>query len=264
MAITTTVKQFLRSVGETLQDISPQYSRWPEIELVVYANYAQRAIAKYLPQAGSRVDAIKLLPGTKQDLTRVLAANILPGDGSTPADVHGIALLDLVRNMGANGATPGRVVRLIDRYTKDTNDPLWHTKTGAEIREYVHDKQTPRIFYAVPGVPSAGPDVWIEVSWMAEPRAIAAGGEPGSEVYAYAGPSTALMGIHDQFIEDAHNYVVAMASLKRSKNTENMQRASVHTTLFTSSINTQATVLTGVNPNMKALPFADQIASPAA
>lgn len=262
MAITTTVKQFLRSVGETLQDISPAYSRWPEAELVVYTNYAQRAIAKYLPQAGSRVDAIRLTPGTKQDLTRVLTANILPGDGSAAADVNGIALLDVVRNMGANGSTPGRVVRLIDRYTKDTNDPLWHTRTGTEVREYIHDKQNPRVLYVVPAVP-ATPAMWVEISWMAEPRAIPAGGAPGSEVYAFDGPSTALMGIHDQFIEDAHNYVVAMASLKRSKNTENVQRASAHTTLFTSSINTQAAVLAGVNPNLKALPFAEQIASPA-
>lgn len=263
MAITTTVKQFLRSVCETLQDISPQYTRWPEIELVVYANYAQRAIAKYLPEAGARVDAIRLAPGTKQDLTKVLAANIVPGDGTSPADVSGIALLDIVRNMGANGATPGRVVRIVDRYTKDTNDPLWHTKTGTEAREYLYDKVTPRIFYVTPGVP-ASPAVWVEVSWMAEPKVIPAGGEPGSHVYAYDGASTALMGIHDKFIEDAHNYVVAMASLKRSKNTENLQRASVHTTLFTSSINTQAAVISGVNPNLKALPFAEQIASPAA
>lgn len=263
MAITTTVKQFLRSVCETLQDISPQYTRWPEIELVVYANYAQRAIAKYLPQAGSRVDAIKLAPGTKQDLTRVLAANILPGDGSTPADVSGIALLDVIRNMGPNGQTPGRVIRLIDRYTKDTNDPLWHTKTGAEIREYIYDKQTPRVLYVVPGVPSSGA-VWVELSWMAEPKVIPPGGEPGSHVYAYDGASTVLMGIHDQFIEDAQNYVVAMALMKGSKNVQNLPKAQTHIALFTSSINTQATVLTGVNPNLKALPFADQIASPAA
>ena len=58
MGATTLVKTFLRSVCTTLQDISPQFSRWPEHELVIYANYGQMAIAKYLPQAGSRSDAI--------------------------------------------------------------------------------------------------------------------------------------------------------------------------------------------------------------
>lgn len=260
MAVTTKVKDFLWSVSTTLQDVSPQYSRWTERELVVYTNYAQRAIAKYLPQAGSRVDAIKLAAGTKQDLTKVLAANIIPGDGSTPADVYGIALLDVRRNMGANGSTPGRVVRVVDRYTKDTNDPDWHSKTGSVVREFVTEKETPRVFYTVPGVTG---NVWAEVSWMAEPTRVPEGGAPGSEIYAADGASTVLLGIHDQFVEDAHNYVVAMASLKRSKNTINQNLVAMHTQLFTSSLNTQATVLTGVNPNLKALPFADQIATPA-
>ncbi len=259
MAISTKVKDFLWGVSTTLQDISPPFTRWTEREMVIAANFAQRAIAKYLPQAGSRVDAIKLSAGTKQDLTKVLAANIKPGDGSIAADTNGIALLNVVRNMGADGATPGRVIRVVDRYTKDTNDPDWHTKTGGVVREYVTEKETPRIFYAVPGVTGS---VWVEVSWMAEPKAIAEGGAPGSERYVDAGAGAAdLMGINDQFIEDAHNYVVAFLSMKRSKNTQNADLAARHTTLFTSSINAQAAVLTGVNPDLQQLPFAQQLAA---
>lgn len=258
MAVNTLVKDFLWTVSTTLQDVSPQFSRWTERELVVYANFAQRAIAKYLPQAGSRVDAIKLATGTRQDLTKVLAANILPGDGSTPADVSGIALLDVRRNMGANGSSPGKVIRVVDRYTKDTNDPDWHTKTGAAVREFVVEKETPRTFYVSPGVTG---NVWVEVSWMAEPTVIPAGGAPGSELYLYEGASTQKLGIHDQFVDDAWNYVVGMALLKASKNTQNLPNAQTHVAAFTSSINAQATVLTGVNPNLKALPFAQQLAA---
>lgn len=266
--MTTLVRTFLGSVSTVLQDISPQWSRWPEAELVVYANYAQRAIAKYLPQAGSRADAIQLTPGTKQDLTKVLAAKIKPGDGSTAADTYGIALLDVIRNMGADGATPGRVVRICDRYAKDTNDPDWHTKVGTVVREFIYDKALPRVFYAVPGVHASTP-VWVEVQWMAEPTRIPDGGVPGSEKYnadgtgASATPN-ALMGIHDQFIEDAQNYVVAMALLKGSKAFQNVPKAQIHAGLFTASINAQAAVLTGVNPNLKTLPLSDQIPGGAA
>lgn len=257
MAMTTLVRKFLRTVATTLQDISPQFSRWTEVELVTYANFGQMAIAKYLPQAGSRVDAVRLLPGTRQDLTKVLAANILPGDGSAAADAYGISLLDIVRNMGTNGSTPGRVVRPVDRDTKDNNDPDWHTRADTSIREYIFDKNTPRSFYVSPGAHAATP-VWVELSWMAEPRRIPDGGEPGAEAYKYDGASAALLGINDQFVEDLHNYVVAIALLKGSKNTQNAGKAQMHASMFLSSINSQATVLTGVSPNLKTLPFATE------
>lgn len=257
MSRTTLVREFLRGVSNTLQDVAPQYERFGERELVTFANYAQRALAKFLPQAGTRVDTIKLVPGTRQDLTFIPAARILPGDGSAPADTYGIAFLDIVRNMGANGLVAGRVVRGVDRQAKDANDPSWHLRTSTELREYIFDRASPRTLLVSPGVPAAG--LWAEVSWMAEPTRIPAGGAPGSELYAMDGASTALMGIQDLFIEDAHNYVVGMALLKGSKNTANLPKSQHHVALFTSSVNAQAKVLSGVNPNLRTLPFADAI-----
>ncbi|HEY1129135.1 MAG TPA: DUF6682 family protein [Roseateles sp.] len=254
--MTTLVRTFLRSVSTTLQDIAPQFSRWTEIELVNYANYGQMAIAKYLPQAGSRVDAIRLKPGTRQDISKVLAAHIVPGDGTVAVDTIGIALLDVVRYMGTNGSTPGRVVRLVESETLDALDPDWHTKAEAVVREYVFDKQLPKVFYVSPGVHAVTP-VWVEISWLAAPRRIPAGGEPGAEAYRFGGGSNELLGIDDLFVEDLQNYVVAVALLKGSKNNVNLPKAQTHTGLFISSINAQASVLTGVNPNLKQLPFAD-------
>ena len=262
MGMTTLVRTALKSICTTLQDISPQYSRWPEQEIVVYANYGQIAIAKYLPQAGARSDSIKLRPGTKQDLTKVLAADIKPSDGSAAVDTYGIALLDVVRNMGAAGATPGRVIRVVDRETRDNNDPDWHSKTGAVIREYVAEKALPKVWYAVPGVPADVP-VWADINWLVEPKRIPAGGAPGAEIYLADGASAELLGINDQFVEDLHNYVVAICLLKGSKNTANVAKAQLHASLFTSSINAQASVLTGVNPNLKQLPFAAELGAAA-
>lgn len=261
MGMTTLVRTLLGSVTATLQD-NPQFSRWPERELVVYANYGQTAIAKYLPQAGARSDSIKLRPGTKQDLTKVAAADIKPSDGSGAVDTYGIALLDVVRNMGPNGQVPGRVVRVVDRETRDNNDPDWHSKTGPVVREYVAEKALPKVFYAVPGVPADVP-VWVDINWLAEPKRIPAGGASGAEIYLVDGASTELLGINDQFVEDLHNYIVAIALLKGSKNTQNVEKAKLHAAMFTSSINAQASMLTGVNPNLKQLPFAAELGAAA-
>lgn len=260
MSISTKVRVLFEGVSQAVQDISPQFSRWPESEMVRIANFGQMAIAKYLPQAGARLDAIKLKPGTRQDLTAVLAADIKPGDGSAAADTYGVALMEVMRNQGADGLTPGRVIRIVDRETKDANDPDWHTRTGAVIREYCYDKNQPRTFFVIPGVP-AGIAVWAYVSWLAEPKRIPDGGAPGAEVYAADDSSATLLGIHDQYVEDLHNYMVAFMLLKGSKNTQNMAKAQLHAGLFTSSINAQAAALTGVNPNLKQLPFMTEVSA---
>jgi hypothetical protein len=263
MPATTRVRDFLWSVCTTLQDISPQYQRWTERELVVYTNYGQLAIFKFLPQAGSATDAIRLRPGSLQDFSVVTAGDIRPGDGSSPTEKRGFALMGMTRNMGADGQTPGRVVRVGDRYTLDTNDPDWHTRSGTVVREFIFDPKFPRRAYVNPPVP-ASPAVWVEVEWMVEPSKIPDGGAPNAPVYAFDGSSTTLLGIADQNVEDLHNYVVAMALLKGSKNVQNVPKAQLHGQAFTTSINAQAEIVTGVNPNLKALPFIDQINAGAA
>ena len=256
----TLVRNFIYSVQTTLQDIVPPFRRWPERELVVYTNYAQRAIAKYLPQAGSAADVVRLVPGTKQDLTRVLAANIKFGDGSVSADSYGITFLAFTRNMGADGLTPGRAIRdPVDRYVQDTGNPDWHTAVAVTaIREVVFDKAVPLTVFVSPPVHATTP-VWIDMQWMKEPNRVPDGGAPGAEVYAYAGASTAVLGIRDTFVEDAHNYVVAMALLKGSKNVQNLPKSQYHAGQFLASLNLQGTVLTGTNPNLKTLPFVNEI-----
>lgn len=259
MARTTLVRNFMRGVLITLQDISPAYTRWTEIELVQYINLGQMAIATYLPHAGARVDAVKLVPGTRQDITKILAANIKPSDGSVAADTHGISVVDVVRNMGANGATPGTVLRRIDEYTKSTNDPEWHTRTAAKPTTFMSDGKTPKTFYVSPGVPSA-PDVWVELKWMASPADVPAGGAPESEVYKPDGASTALLGIDDQFVDDLRHYVLAAAYMKGNRSEINMAKAAAHTQAFTSSLNAKATAVGAVNPNLSALPYVQQAA----
>jgi hypothetical protein len=260
MAITTLVADLIAGVQSTLQDNAPAFRRWPEIELVRYINYGQRALAKYVPQCGTRTDAVRLAPGTRQDLTKVLAAHIRPGDGSTAADTYGIAFLAALRNMGSDGASPGRALRApVDRYSLDAGTPDWHTAaTATVVREIVVDKAAPLTFYVSPPIPTT-PAVWLELRWMVEPARIAAGGAAGSEKYTANGSGAAtLLSVDDLYAEDMHNYVVAAALLKGSKNTQNLMAASMHAQLWIASVNAQAAMFTGVSPNLQSLPFITQ------
>lgn len=248
MASTVLVKDLLYKVSTQLHDLAPQFTRWTEHELVGWLNDAQRAIAKYMPSSCSRVDVVKLVPGTKQSIEQIPANRVIPGDGSSPTAVSGMALLDVRRNMGANGTTPGNAIRIVDMEILDSIYPDWHTKTGNPT-QYAFRQVTPKVFYVSPGVGSSS-SVWIELSYIALPTPIVANG-----AFGFDGSSTVPISVNDTYTDDLINYVLARAYMKDAEFAANANLASAHTTLFTSSINAQVAALTGVNPNMQSLPI---------
>jgi len=109
MAIGTTilVRDVLYRVSTLLQDIAPtQFVRWSERELVALLNDGQRACAKYMPHSCTRLDAIRLQPGTRQSISKLLTAAVKAVDGSTPPQQHGQRWLD------ARCADPGHSARV--------------------------------------------------------------------------------------------------------------------------------------------------------
>lgn len=249
MAAITLVKDVLYRVSVQLHDVNPQFNRWTSRELVSWLNDGQRAIAKYVPTSCSRVDAIKLQPGTKQSLDIVTSANIVPGDGSSAVNVQGNALQSLVRNMGTNGSTPGKAIRITDRETLDVNDPNWHSATASAVSQYVFDPRTPKLFYVSPGVPSTN-NVWVEVSWLTDPVEVNVAGS-----FAWDGSDTTVISIDDKFTDDLVNYILARAFMKDAEAAAAASNALAAAQMFVSSINAQAAAITGVNPNLRALPF---------
>lgn len=244
MAAPTKVKDILFAVSTQLQDVDPQFERYTQRELVTWLNEGQKAIAKYVPSSCSRVDAIKLVPGTKQQITKVLAANIKPGDGSTAKDLYGIALTSLIRNMGSDGATPGRAIRVLDRETLDSFTPNWHTQTGDYIEGFIYDPRTPQVFYVTPGVKSAA-NLWVEAQLIANPDEVPVNGSYGMD-----GSDTTPISIDEQNTDDLTNYILARAYMKDSESS-NVAMASAYGQQFVSSINSQAAAITGVNPNLR-------------
>lgn len=244
MAAPTKIKDILFAVSTQLQDVDPQFERYTQRELVTWLNEGQKAIAKYVPSSCSRVDAVKLSAGTKQSIQKIVAANVLRDGVSPSADVYGIAVMSVVRNMGANGLTPGKAVRITDRETLDAYTPNWHTETGTEIAGYVYDPKTPQVFFVTPGVKSDAV-VWVDLQYMFNPPEISVTGSYGMD-----DADTTTVGIDESNTDDLTNYILARAYAKDSESS-NVAMSNMYGGQFVSSINAQATAITGVNPNLR-------------
>jgi len=111
--------------------------RWPDAELLRWLNSAQRQIVLLKPDSSVVVEAVQLVAGTKQTL---------PDDG--------VMLIDVIRNLGVDGLTPGRVVKLVPRQILDAQRPNWHTEmANAEVKHFVYDGRTPKTYFVYPPQP---------------------------------------------------------------------------------------------------------------
>jgi hypothetical protein len=132
---------------------------WLVSQALEWLNDGQRATAIVRPDASISVGTMLLVPGTRQTIS-------------------GHRLMSVTRNMGTNGVTPGRAIRLVDRGAKDEHDPYWHQAAGAsEVREYIYDERTPKEFYVWP--PRIDSQILaIEISQSITPANVAAVGDP--------------------------------------------------------------------------------------
>lgn len=254
MASNTLAREVLYRVSTQLldaPDADNQFERWSERELVSWLNEGQKVIAKFLPASCSRMDSVLLATGTRQSIETISAGDVIPSDGSAPTTVRGKMLLDVIRNMGEDGMTPGRAMRLVKREALDAIAPDWHTESDTTLTEYAFDPRNPKFFWVYPGVSDAQ-SVWVEISYLANPKDV----ELDEGSMGLEGDSTAKLSIDDQFVDDLVNYMLARAHLKESETAANAQLVSGYTNLFLSSINAQAKAMTGVNPNLRVLPFA--------
>lgn len=256
---TILVREALRRVSVLLQDISPQFVKYPETQAVDALNDAHLSIAKFLPGAASRVDAVRLVPGTLQSIESIPSANVKPGDGSTPAvPVVGVNVLSIRNNMGADGLTPGKIVRIVDADILDLQDDSWHLAARAktEVQVYTYDPLTPLYFHVSPPVHASTP-VWVRMAYNAQPLRIPNTGTPGAELYLATGSSSATIQIRDEFIDDLVNYVVARANFKDAEWSD-ANKGQFFQSLFLGSLNAKVQAVTGSNPNLRRLPLATE------
>ena len=129
----------------------PTNVRWPITQLLGYLNDGQREVVIHRPDASVSNTSVVLASGnTKQNI---------PDDG--------IRLLNVIRNMGSDGASPGRPILIVDRDILDTQVPTWHTDDAQDdIKNYTFDPEDPKRFYVYP---RAGAQSYVELAYSVPP-----------------------------------------------------------------------------------------------
>ena len=152
---TIIAQAIIDDVEETLFD--PGNVRWLEEDLLKYLNSGQRYIVLLKPDANVITESVQLVTGTKQSI---------PAAGSI--------LIDNIRNMGTDGATPGSIIRRVEKEVIDSFDYQWHEDTVSDsVEHYHHNENNPKIFYVIPPQPSSSQG-YIETSYSAIPSDITA------------------------------------------------------------------------------------------
>lgn len=189
--------------------------RWTAAELLGWLNDGQREIASIRPDASVAVGNITLVAGTKQ---------------SIPTEAYG--LFDIVRNMGADGATPGRAVRPVARALLDSQVPDWHTAAPSAVTaHYVYDPNTPRVFYVYP---PAVAGQRLEARYPVPPAPIASLSD--------------TITIDDMYSNVLLDYVLYRGYLKDFELTGNEARAKTQRALFENSLSMKSKGDAAVTP----------------
>lgn len=128
--------------------------RWPESELLKWLNDGQRQIVLLKWDAYTECESVQLDPGTKQ---------------SIPS--QGLSLIDVIRNMGSDGSTPGKPVMVLPKRVLDYQHQSWHyTDEQDEIEYFCFDDRSPRRFFVFP--PSDG-TTYVELVYSSSPTDVA-------------------------------------------------------------------------------------------
>jgi hypothetical protein len=145
---TVTAKTIIDKASIQLIDLTNV--RWTRSELLAWLNDGMRQIVLIQPSASSTTVSKKLDAGTRQSLP-----------------TGGWLLLQMYRNMGTTGTTPGRAIRIVSRELLDNFNPNWHAATeAAEVRNYIYDTQDQTVFYVYP--PNTGTQ-YVELNYSAQP-----------------------------------------------------------------------------------------------
>lgn len=145
---TITAKSIIDKAAIQLIDLTNV--RWTRSEMLGWINEGQRQIVQLDPTANSVRVSHPLVAGTRQTI---------------PAD--GWKLLDVKRNMGSNGITPGRAVRPTTRALLDNFNPDWHSATASAVVEcFTGDAADHDAFYVSPPNDGTG---YVELNYAKVP-----------------------------------------------------------------------------------------------
>lgn len=142
--------------------------RWLDAELLAWLNDGQRETLIVKPDAYVKQAATQMVPGTKQ---------ALPDDG--------LILLDILRNMGSAGTTPGSAVKIMDAKVLNEQRPGWHTiPASMSALFFCYSEKSPKTFSLYPPQPATAG--YVELVYSALPANVAtiAGAITLDDIYA--------------------------------------------------------------------------------
>ena len=217
--MTIAVATILTRARDLLQDTTVGGVRWLDDELLRWLNDGQREIVLQRRDANAVNAPSQLVPGTKQ---------VLP--------TGAISLIDVPRNMGIGGTTPGRSIRLIQREVLDAQMPNWHTSApSTEVKHFMFDERNPLNFYVYPPVP-ASPAVQVELIYSASPTDCGLGG------------NFSLADIYSNAIVD----YIAYRAYSKDAEAASVQRAAGHYQVFTAALGIKKNEDSTFSPNKAA------------
>jgi hypothetical protein len=194
--------------------------RWTQDELLGWLNDGQREIVLIKPNACVKNQALPLVAGTKQSL---------PDDS--------LSLIDVTRNLGVNGTTPGPAIRVCSREILDAQLPNWHTLAGnATVKHYMYNPMDVKHFYVYPPQPATG-TAQVELIYAYSPADIAIG---------------AAISVDDIYATALVNYVLFRAYSKDTEYAANASLASAYYQAFTALLGAKVGGEQATDPNTHA------------
>lgn len=192
---------------------------WETSQALDWLNDAQRAIVAVRPDSSTSNKPVVLAPGTKQSIS-------------------GLRLMAVTRNMGDDGLTPGRAIRLVERGIKDDFEPDWHFVTAStEVKEYIYDDRTPQEFYVSPPV-HATTTVQIEIVEAVDAPLIAS--------------EASVITLDDHYSPMMIEWVVYRFLSRDSEETPNLQRPAMHFQNFFTLLQAKVQPDMAINPKVRA------------
>lgn len=190
---TVTVQNIVDKAEILLQDTTNV--RWSVAELVDWLNYGQREVVLHKPEASAKNESVLLTANsTKQTIPAL-----------------GLSFIRLTRNMGSNGTTPGRAIRIVSREVLDAQNPDWHTEGAVGyIKHYTFDPLDPKTFYVYPQAPATA--LKVEMVYAAAPaNAVLNGNISIDDIYANALLDYVMFRSYSKDAEYAQNGQLAAA-----------------------------------------------------
>jgi hypothetical protein len=191
--------------------------RWSRPELFGWLNDAQRQIVLMQPSTSNFTTTLAMIAGTRQTIP-----------------IDGWLLLDVYRNMGLTGVTPGRAVRIVSKELMDGFNPDWHWDTPTvTAKNYVYDSQDQTAFWVYP--PNTGTG-YLQLNYARVPVDLTAESQPIS--------------VNDILQTAILDYVMYRACSKDAEYAPGLQLAVGYWSSFSSALGAKNAAESANSPNL--------------